>query len=496
MNSIAITIKEANSFNIVKFEQNETMNIKKESLSCQTIDDCPVSTHNIILDKFENVTINKQDEIGFDKIWIDDTNSLSVQKNEHRQIRKNYSKLRKPILYSPYHILLFVAKTKQNKDGLFCLIYDGLLYCIAINKYNKIIFYDSLSLVSDDIAEPPIDEKITKKLEAMIENFYTQNNSSFVEYIQIYKNSNVDNITNSISVQNNLKIDTKILPIDIHQTIYNIVSKSMTNINYDTKPNYKVLKTTILIVVLMGGLYYAYQNGYFKKIQIDSLKNITLGSFKTINTDKIKNYIPDINTDKIRNYISNINTFEDISQTIFDTKVSQEQYNNIIKNRTKRHFDMISKDIYLDKFYLSKNNAKLYATLLYKESFSFVLKDKLKMYYKKVYSTKIKKYKNNFKTSIICKEKKAENYYVDRIKNKQKTTSKMKSIVSDIFPLGTKIKIKTQKKKKKLFLKTYIKNVVEFYSLIDKLNEKKLNIQYPIIFKKQQNNIEVKFYVE
>ncbi len=485
MNSITITIKDGKGFKATRFEKNDTLNIKKDNFSCQTIDDCPVSKHNVVLDNFECAIVNKAEESGYNKIWIDDSNSLSIAKDKHSQIRKLYSKLKKPVLYSPYHILLYIAKSHSNKSGLFSLIYNEWLYCIAVDKYNKIIFYDNLSLESTGIVEIPVDEKIAQKLEDSIENFYNQSNSFFIEYIKIYNNGSIDNTINTLMIENKLKIDSKLSSVDIHQTIYNILNKDIININSVAKNDFSKLKTIIFSGLLIYGLYYAYQHNYHKKINLsifseidtNKLKNISLGSFQNIKIDSIKDYF------------ASIDSFDDIYKVIFDTKIDQKQYNENIKNRLKLHFDMIPNDIYLDKFYLYQNSAKLHTTLVYKESYSLTLKDKLKIYYNQVYTSKTGKKQQNFTATVICKQKKAKSYYTDN-----KYSKNTKKILANIFPFGTQIKVK--QKNKKYFVKTYVQTIPELYNMIDNLGKKMFNIQYPIIFKKQEKNIQVKFFVE
>ncbi len=485
MNSITITIRDGKGFKATRFEQNETMNIKKDNFACQMIDDCPVSKHNVVLDNFEDTIVNKAEESGYDRIWIDDANSLSIAKSKHSQMRKQYNKLKKPVLYSPYHILLYIAKSHSNKSGLFALIYNEWLYCMAVDKYNKIIFYDNLALKSTGIVEIPVDEKIAQKLETGIENFYTQSNSFFIEYIKIYEGGSTGNTINTLMIENKLKIDSKISSIDIHQTIYNILTKDVININDTKKKSFGSLKVVVVFGLLIYGLYYAYQHNYHKKIKLETVSAIDINILKEISKKSLIN----IKTDNIKDYFTNIGSFDDIYKVVFDTKVSQKQYNNNIKNRLKQHFDMIPDDIYLDKFYLYQNSAKLYTTLVHKESYSFTLKDKLKTHYKQVYISKSGKKQQNYTATIICKQKKAKNYYVGNEPSKN-----TKITLAGIFPFGTSIKVK--QKSKKYFVKTYIQKVPELYNMIDKLDKKRFNIQYPIIFKKQRKNIMVKFFVE
>jgi len=482
MNSITITIRDSKGFNATRFVQNETMNIKKDSFACQTIDDCPVSKHNVVLDNFEDAIVNKAEESGYDKIWIDDANSLSIAKSKHSQMRKQYNKLKKPVLYSPYHILLYIAKSHSNKSGLFTLIYNEWLYCMAVDKYNKIIFYDNLALKSTGIVEIPVDEKIAQKLEISIENFYTQANSFFIEYIKIYESGSTSNTINTLMIENKLKIESKISSIDIHQTIYNILTKDVININDTTKKSFGSIKVAVVFGLLIFSLYYVYQHNYHKKIKLENLFKIDINILENLSTKSLK-------IDSIKDYLASIGSFDDIYKLVFDTKVSQKQYNDNIKTRLKQHFDMIPDDIYLDKFYLYKNGAKLYATFVYKESYTFTLKDKLQTHYKKVYATKKGKKNENFTATIICKQKKAKSYYVDNEPSKN-----TKIILATLFPFGTSIKAK--QKHKRYFVKTYIQKVPELYNMIDKLGKKRFNIQYPIIFKKQKKNIQVKFFVE
>ncbi len=497
-NDLLIIIKNFQVYETVAFNRDSKGNLLKENNIFDDIQQCKTTSKQqtvVVLDSFDGAIINKPEDGQYNRLWLDERNSLSVTKQEFKDIQKSYSSLKKPIIFSPYHILLELAKQKQSKYGLNCLIYEDHFYSMIIDNNSEVIYNDKRTLQNNQnqLLDQNIDELVTTIIEDILTKFYNKNSSFFIEYIDILNSANSGHQLYELNIADTLKIDTRVVTVNLHQTLYNIIDKK-NSMNYYEKKERKFMgyKSFISLVILVPlVLFFLNYKGSITDFKFDrSWQNISM--VKTITKFVDENIVKNLKNIDIP-YSSYITKY---TGNFFKTQVGVKSYNKIIKKRIKNHFDIIPDDITLQKFFLYKNGVKIYALMKHEESFSFILKNRLQERYKKTVTKKLKKQNEHFYILIKSTDKIAKSYYI-KGKNRKLDQIKVENSIKKIVPASSELKLISKKEDHlKFYIKTDLKNPKQFYNLVDQLTKNRFAVDYPIVFKKIDDHIELKFFIK
>lgn len=446
--------------------------------------------------------INKPQDSGFKNVQLDKFNSISILAADHAKIQKDYKELENCAVFSPFHILIDQVKLENKANTLNILIYNHKIYSIIVDTNFKIVFHsiddltpyqeiESSNFYTDEAQKQQLIQEILqieiqKNIEDIIQKFYNQESTFFIESIDIFDPVMILKVehTNEISKNISLNIDHK--NIDINEILFRLVQKelnyknlSYTDIQLAQKPNnnkYILIGTVVTLLLAVG--YYIFTT--------------------QTNSQDIKQELEPKKIEKAST---------PITKTIkTDTKVNLPNHqilNRKITENLDAIFNSITYDGFIEKLTLDQNNTKLQLQLLHNDSFIKNIKPNLLKVYNDIKVTDTKKIDHLFNSKVICSNLIAnthetkivqKEYLQTKIYTQQEIQNLIKSSLQNTKVLPLENKGVTYSFK-------VIKNIItpkDIYRVVSKLDSfnRAINISYPLIITKKKEKLEVEFILQ
>jgi hypothetical protein len=467
------------------------------SFKLQTLEDTLPRTYlSGICESSEQKIVSKDIEPSLNEIAVTyDTNHNILLNNDAIQNSKLFHNQGKvDYLFSPFSILQSTIQEELIANSLNILILNDTIYAIVLDKDKRYIYSNTGSLTpydeiknsefyNDEIVEQKLFDEVyllelTDNISNIIKEFYEkEENSNFIESVNIFFVIKQLNDTQLESLQETLMMDINYNQISLDDALYDIAKRqSVSKYSFITPRKKKTglpLPAWIAIAVVstliaIGALY----------ALMDDEEEIPAQK-QAIEKEKPKKIIK---SEPVK---------------LNDHNHSNTQTIAFIKNI----FDLIDDQSTLKEIQLQKYES----TIVYnfKDEFSYekTLQPELLKLYKKSENILTSKSKNQYNaiisnTGLINKIKhKKIKYNPKETKYLDKTsaTNLIKSFFNDKTTIKHKNETKTKYSKSTYLVKTIIKEPVEFYNIFEIVNKQphSIELNYPIEFVKSEKGIEL-----
>ena len=419
--------------------------------------------------------------------------NIAVSKNTLFETKNYFDKCGVDYIFSAYHILdLHIEKNTCN-NNLLILLFNNQAFCVILNSNSEIVYNKKIDLTSFEeikksgfyenevLGQKLFDEiyalELYETIKNIIEEFYSITKNIFIEKVSLLYNLKLIQDTQIAKMSKDLMLDITYHPISVDEELFELSRdshKTKSFINARKKPNnkFKNLSLIFVILILLISIIYIFMpqitNMYNKKEELRSINNI-------VKKVELPNHI---------------------------------EKNNQIESSVLQALEIIPYDVVLKELDLEKNSLSMQINLLNKDTYIKVLQPELLKYYK-IANIEFK----DIKTPILEAELKAEgvnqqqivsfkDYKDAYIENEFMPIIRVTEQMKILFPEGSNVTFKNSFKSEVVtfnYLVTIvIQKPIEFFSLIDKLNNElySINITYPISFVKTEAGIEVEFIVQ
>jgi hypothetical protein len=471
---------------IVDSESSISNNINKQ-LCTDGVD------YNAIVDDSLNETINTTEINNIKKIQLDKYNSISISKKDFDKVKKEYKDFENCAVFSPFHVLLDQVKLEYKPNTLNVFIYNNKIYTIIVDEQYIIVHNDIKKITQNkDLDDEFINDKSMQKdllkeiihlevqnsIESILENFYAQDSSFFIENIEVLDASSLLSQDNIDEICETLSLEITYKEIDISEILLRLIQKELNyqNLSYTDieKSSSSSIKKFIFILLAILALAVAYviysvnlqQASIKQKIQSKSIE-------KKINKVQLKDH---------------------------------KKINTSISTQLNTIFDAITYDAYINSLKIDNDALNLNLTTLYNDTFIKNIQPNIEKVFEQVTIIDSSESNSQFDVSIVALGSiaKIHNTLDDLITYKQYrvyTQIEAQKLINDINKNVIITPIVSTKIEDKFYeydLTLESNNLNEFKQFVDDLNVKQncIYIQYPIEIKKKENKtIETKFKV-
>jgi hypothetical protein len=466
-------------------------------------------TYTSILQNSSNEIINKLEDTNYKQVNLDKTNTISIRNEDYELLKKKYTNFKNYFIFSPFHVLLNNIKLSNIPNSLNLFYYENSIYMIILNQDNKIIFYSSndVSNLDETIQTDFFDknnldkfyyEMIQLELDNLIKKniniFYQQDNSFFIEIIQIFSDELFIN-------EKSLLIKTVNSSIDIDETLLRTTQKEL---NYG-KLSYTHIEDSIDVDIenLTRGKKDSKKRNYKKIIFLFIVIFLGLLAYLYYPIKENAQIEPVKPTTPVTKQKKEITVVNKVEQSLLPDHIIT---NNRILNRIKNLFNAIPYNMYIDLIVFNQDNSIMNIQYLHSDTFIKNTNDKLKEIYAKSL-LKDQVLENNIYKAIILNSGLISNLHQTKIKTKEYKKEKdinsfmIQNIITNILPKDSQIKYNKKLNQKDLTFafeaNILVEDPEEFYKIIKKINniDKSLSISYPLTFTNSNSNLDIKFII-
>lgn len=461
--------------------------------------------HSICYDKIDftaiieddlNETINQIQNSTSKTTQIDRYNKISIPKNQYYKIQKDYTALENCAVFSPYHILLDQAKIENRNFTLNILIYNSKIYSIVVNENFQIIFYNINKLTPSEeiesskfytndaqkqqLIQEVLQLELQKNIKNLIEEFYDQEDSFFIENINIFDPQMILKIEHTDKIAKNISLEIYHQNIDINEILLRLTQKELNynNLSYtNIKPEQRKDNSIYFILPILAILGLAI--GYYFVITKSTIDN-----YKQTHTPVVKSTAP-------------------IKKDLKVQLPSHQELNKKLINNLDYILDSITYDGFIEELTIEKNSATLKLQLLHNDSFIKNIQPNLLKVYSdiKVLETKEFEYIYNSKvqcTNLIANTHEVKTTFQTYPQNKIYSEEEIQTLIKSSFKNIQIISTKSKDFTYSLEVKKSINTPKEIYEIVSKLDSfnRAINISYPITLKKTEDRLEVEFILQ
>jgi len=455
------------------------------------------------------ININEIDIINYDTVKYGLNNVIAVPKNQIQSLSRYYHDTGIDYILSPYSIMEEYFKNNEKKNSLNFFIYNNIIYAITFNNKGEIAFSKTKNLTpfesvqdetfsEDDIVGQKLYEEVNfleiqQFLHEMVEEYYAlEDEVEFLEHIEMIYTLKPISEEQIATLQESLVIPISYNSLSVDYYIEEILkTKDVEDYNFITIRKKEVSnKNTylwlflILFSILLGGFLFTYQEQDNRTVPVNT-------QTKIIN----KQSQPKTQQKK------EIDSIQSATLLLPDHK----QYNTINIQTMQMLFDAIPYDAILKDIEINKDSST-YVTNFITNSISLSdMQNKLNNIYQT--SKVLLEHRNKVILNTIVQN----NILLNQSNEIQNIEYKLYNFLpiakATTYLKGLAIKnslIKFERKTKGKYL-TYnfsvtskIDSPKEFFDFINKLNLQKLSVKvdYPIVFSKTADKIEVKYKVQ
>jgi len=472
-------------------------------LKIKALENTKAKTFISALCEDETQIIQSNDEVAdvySNSVYFDTKNSITVQNSRIKESRNMYNNGEIDYLISPYSILHHILASDLHASSLNLLILNDKIYSIILDEEKRLSYsciksltpYHEItdsSFFDDEISRQKLyEEMYVLELQTIISDisseFYKVNeNSYFLENINIYYNLKQLSNEQISSLSKNLMLDVNYNQISIDNTLYALVKKqfiSKQNLIFPRKKK-SSSKFFMLIIVLLLTSIIAAGLFYYKQVQQDEQikqEKILLEKAQKAKKEKMREIAlvnhKIVNEEKIAFLIKLFNTIG-IDSVLKEIKLQKDE-STLVYNFTK-------KDSY-------ENNLKPKLLELYENSENILSSHKNELFTAIISNTNLKN-KMNKKSIKLYKPNKKYKF----LDNKQ-SKKYLHTLIKDSIIVSKKQVIKKYTKFVYTITNT-IKTPQEFYDIIKVINEQyySISLDYPIEFTKSKDKLKVSYTI-
>jgi len=456
----------------------------------------------------QNQQIVKPEEvhvISHDSINIANNLKIISPKNEIHSIKRYYEGTGLDFIISPYTIIEEYLKDNGKKNSLNFFIYNNTIYTIIFDKIKNISFskikvltpFESTqdeTFLEDDIVGQKLYEEVNfleiqQFLDETVEEYYgSGDNVDFIENIEMLYSLKPISDEQITTIQDALMIPISYKAISVdryideivqepNSTIYNFISP---RIKKENKSPYIWIGLIVAIILLLSSIF-----------TFDVIEKEEEQKPKKIEVTQPKNVIP-----KKEVQIKPV-------QPMTIELPSHKNNNILMIENIQMLFEVLPYDAVLKDIEINKNSSTFVSNFIVNSDSLSDMQTKLRNIY---LNSKILLQNQNkvILNTIIQNDNILEKPILKNIEYKQfkfLSLSQATDYLTSLAIPNSVIKFNNKSKEKyftySFSLVSKIKSPEEFITFIKKLNMQKLSVEvnYPIIFSKTTNNIEVRYNI-
>jgi len=463
------------------------------------------------------VPTNSVDVINYDSVKVTESQSIIIPKNEINSIDRYFHETGIDYILSPYSILVEYLKQNAKINSLNFFIYNNIIYLVIYNNKKQLVYntikqltpFESTqdaTFLEDDIVGQKLYEEVNfleiqQFLIDTVEDYYSKNvDVEFLEHIEMIYTLKPLSDSQLETLMEAMMIPIEYRAISLNTYIDDLVQREDSKIFNLIVPRIKKNDTNIYTWIILAFVSILLVLGVFNFL-LDDKNNIT---------NELKNEQIPLEKEA-RKPLTNQKQEPQEIETIEPAVASLPnhiQNNAIMTENIKMLFDIVPYDAILKNIEINKNSSTFVSNFIANSTSLADMQIKLNNIYS--HSKVLLEHQNEILINTIIQNEKLKSQY-DFYKTIEKKQYKRYNFLAPakatdyIKSLSLNNSIITFDKKEHNALTTFyfsvvstIKSPQEFFDFIESLNSQTMSIeiQYPIVFSKIENSLEVKYKIE